>query len=246
MQLGVISDIHSNYPALETVLAHMNEHYDVDKIVCVGDILGLLGPPNRVIDLVRESADYAIVGNHDTRVLPGRGYIPSSTSQKREHQLITDNITDENHEWLAGLPTEIELSDGVRVAHARPEAESESGDPTGGIEGGAGVPPRRFTQLSPDGGVIVLGHTHEQHTVNLSRFDGKDGVVLNPGAVGYPYSDGIASYAVLDADTQNVVLERVEYDSRPVTEHVRRIMGIASPDRGGGRVKGSMQNSEVW
>ncbi|MHA1448228.1 MAG: metallophosphoesterase family protein, partial [Candidatus Hodarchaeales archaeon] len=37
---AVISDIHGNIIALDTVLEHLNENYAVSRLACLGDIVG--------------------------------------------------------------------------------------------------------------------------------------------------------------------------------------------------------------
>lgn len=50
MKIALISDIHSNLPALKAVLNAI----DVDQILCAGDIVGYHPFPNEVIKLVKE------------------------------------------------------------------------------------------------------------------------------------------------------------------------------------------------
>ena len=53
MKLAIISDVHGNLIALDTVLAEL-EADRVDQILCLGD-LAVLGPqPNEVIARIRE------------------------------------------------------------------------------------------------------------------------------------------------------------------------------------------------
>lgn len=71
MKIGVVSDIHSNLPALEAALADMGT---VDALWCLGDFVGYGPWPNECIDLLRARGAVAIAGNHD---LAATGAIPT-------------------------------------------------------------------------------------------------------------------------------------------------------------------------
>ena len=68
MRTALISDIHSNLPALETVLADIDRR-GVDRIVCLGDIVGYGPDPIECVDLVAARCEWSLMGNHDFGVL---------------------------------------------------------------------------------------------------------------------------------------------------------------------------------
>ena len=53
MRTAIISDIHGNLEALNTVLADIDRR-DVNEIICLGDILGYGPNPLECVDLVAE------------------------------------------------------------------------------------------------------------------------------------------------------------------------------------------------
>lgn len=68
MRIGVISDIHGNLSAMETVLAFLHRHA-VDRIVCLGDAIDPLPGSRAVIERL-ESLDVPILrGNHEDYVI---------------------------------------------------------------------------------------------------------------------------------------------------------------------------------
>lgn len=67
MKRALISDIHSNLEALEAVLADIRQQ-GVDKIYCLGDIIGYGPNPRECIDLVMQ-CDMCLLGNHDQGAL---------------------------------------------------------------------------------------------------------------------------------------------------------------------------------
>ena len=66
--IAVISDIHSNVEALKSVLADI-EPRNVERIICLGDVIGYGPKPAECLDLVGEKVDKSLMGNHDYAVL---------------------------------------------------------------------------------------------------------------------------------------------------------------------------------
>ncbi|MCK4600893.1 MAG: metallophosphoesterase, partial [Phycisphaerae bacterium] len=66
--LAVISDIHSNTLALTAVLDDIAQR-NVDKIFCLGDVLGYGPEPKECLDAVMSKATVTLMGNHDFAVL---------------------------------------------------------------------------------------------------------------------------------------------------------------------------------
>lgn len=65
---AIISDIHGNLEALETVLADIKGQ-GISEIYCLGDIVGYGPNPRECIDLVKENCQVTILGNHDQAAL---------------------------------------------------------------------------------------------------------------------------------------------------------------------------------
>ena len=60
MRTAVISDIHGNLEAFQTVLADMDER-KVDRIICLGDVLGYGPNPVECVDLIAPILELIIV-----------------------------------------------------------------------------------------------------------------------------------------------------------------------------------------
>ena len=63
MRTAIVSDIHGNLEALRAVLSDI-ESQRVDRIVCLGDIIGYGPNPRECLDLVMKM-DVCVIGNHD-------------------------------------------------------------------------------------------------------------------------------------------------------------------------------------
>ena len=68
MKRAIISDIHGNLEAFQTVLAHIKKQH-VDEIFCMGDVIGYGPKPCECLDHVMENCKIALLGNHDQGAL---------------------------------------------------------------------------------------------------------------------------------------------------------------------------------
>ncbi|QKG91590.1 metallophosphoesterase family protein [Halorubrum salinarum] len=210
MKVGLISDVHANLPALETVLDDMPT---VDRIYCAGDVVGYNPWPAECVERVREVAAATVRGNHDRTVESPQRYSANRMAEAGlEHAKAS--LSDEQREWVDALPRTETFGGGrFLLVHSHPAAERED----------AYVYPEEFPNLDRHMGEydgIVLGHTHVQGCRDVAG-----GFVCNPGSVGQPRDgDPRAGYAVLDttADGSDAVeTHRVEYDVDRVAAAVR-------------------------
>jgi hypothetical protein len=68
MNYALISDVHSNLPALEAVLADIEGKDDVGATYHLGDLVGYAPWPNEVVALLRERRIPGIADNYDSTV----------------------------------------------------------------------------------------------------------------------------------------------------------------------------------
>lgn len=214
----MISDIHSNLDALESVISNFPNH---DRLLCLGDMVGYGPQPNEVLERLQGlgPAD-VLMGNHDYAVVTG------DTSWFSEHAAqaldwTRRRIKQQHMEYLSKLQpsTKIEL-DGTTAGlfHGSPrDPLSEYIFP--------GIPDGLAKRLIQKAGtrLVLLGHTHMPM---LCSFEG--GMVGNPGSVGQPRDgDARASFAILTVSEGKVNFEirRVEYDVDSVADKISR-MGL--------------------
>lgn len=200
----LISDIHSNLPALEAVLQEIPAN---SLIVCAGDLLGYYLDPNEVCELLRSRSVLCIQGNHDKYVL-GELYYPASRESKYRIIATRQVLTAANQKWLAALPDALLLEGhpatvetlakpSIRVVHGSPRSVEEYVYPDTSID--------FLTTTTP--GFLVLGHTHHPMVRQAGAL-----TLVNPGSVGQ-VRDRIpgASYASIEPFSGSVTFYRADY-----------------------------------
>ena len=118
MRAAVISDVHSNQPALEAVLEAIEEA-GVEQLWCLGDVVGYGAQPDACAELIRERCDVCLVGNHDLAVLGGLDISSFSETAAAAVEWTRENASAGTLDFLRGLePTA--ARDGVGLFHASP------------------------------------------------------------------------------------------------------------------------------
>ena len=64
MRYAIISDLHANMQAWKVVYEDIQNN-NVDRIICLGDIVGYGPNPAQLLREVRNNVDAVILGNHD-------------------------------------------------------------------------------------------------------------------------------------------------------------------------------------
>ncbi|MDE3078128.1 MAG: metallophosphoesterase, partial [Chloroflexota bacterium] len=117
MRVGIVSDIHSNLPALQAVLGDMGP---VDQLWCLGDTVGYGPYANEVIQLLRRLDCHMIPGNHDWGAT---GKVPLddfNVDARRACQWTWTVLTEENRLFLDSLPLTRTFGD-FTLAHGTPQ-----------------------------------------------------------------------------------------------------------------------------
>jgi predicted phosphodiesterase len=191
-RLAVLSDIHSNAWALESVLADA-ERRRPHRYVLLGDLLADGPDPVGTLALLRTVPNATFVrGNTDryladlSRVVSPRSTMPDLIATWR---WAVDRLGQEGRRFLAGLPTDVSLetpAGRTLATHGVP------GDDEGFID-----PARVDTWSVLDwhgARLLLVGHTHMPYVLETGA-----GTVVNPGSVGIsPLTGWRASYALLD------------------------------------------------
>ncbi len=236
MRVAVISDIHSNLPALEAVLSDLGQR-DPDEVWCLGDIVGYGAAPDACTALVEDVVERCLAGNHDLVV---RGDIDISyfaMSAGAAARWTVKVIKDETRTFLLRLAPLGEKA-GVGLYHASPR------DPV--WEYVLSVRQAADCLQAQRQRVALIGHSHVacyfsrpngdsaiEETIGEVAAAGtvlemaEDRWLVNPGSVGQPRDgDPRAAWMMLDTDTWTAHYHRVEY---PVEVAAKAIVDAGLP-----------------
>lgn len=242
---AVISDIHSNFLALEAVVSQLRES-GPDIVYCLGDVVGYGAEPNECVDAVREIADgRTIYGNHDVAAVHddpdyADSFNPQAAAAVRYQR---QNLTEKNVSWLKSLPENMHVEDYL-LYHGSPIDTDHYLMNISDLELAMDYLPADLEFV-----LLFVGHTHLPTAVGI----GKDGSIevdlktetndlsdivlyleegrrylVNPGSIGQPRDrNPDAAYVTVDMKAGQLRFRRVDYD---VKEAQRRIIEAGLPD----------------
>jgi diadenosine tetraphosphatase ApaH/serine/threonine PP2A family protein phosphatase len=233
MNIAVVSDIHGNLDAFESVLRDIDD-IGVDRIYCLGDSIGYGPEPMGVIEVLQRREIPSVIGNHEL-ALTHQKYLSCFNPSARESLLKTaDMMTADGLQYAAGLPTSM-VKAGARLVHGFPPdspliylfqvSEKQM--------------KKRLQKLEEP--ICFVGHTHDLDIVSfdgtniqwerldqgLRRLSPDMRYIVNIGSVGQPRDgDNRAKYALWDTAEHSIEIRFVEYD---IASTVRKILKAGLP-----------------
>ena len=118
----VISDIHSNAPALDAFFDFFPES---SQLVCLGDVIGYGTSPSYCLDQIRRKMPAMINGNHERWCLNPEGLKYASPAARHSLEWTRMRITDSDKMYLSELPEMMMLEDRFMLAHGSPRDPDE-------------------------------------------------------------------------------------------------------------------------
>jgi predicted phosphodiesterase len=222
MRIALFGDIHSNFHALEAVLADMARR-GVDQMVCLGDIT-LKGPlPKECVDRVRDLGCPVVLGNTDASYQPENP--PSRYPARNDSQraILADfdrhvtALTEADRHWLANLPlTHTLWVEGMRFdfCHAVPHSNYVLLWPWSSNE------ELEALRLSDETVLAGFGHNHRAF---IRTHHGR--TFVNAGSVGLPFDgDSRPAYALVEVERGllSVQIIRVPYEAESAIQAARQ------------------------
>ena len=231
MRYALISDIHSNVPALQAVLDDISARRGIDATYHLGDLVGYAPWPNETVSLLKGFQIEGIAGNYDSTVATDYKHCGCKYEDPRQEELshisyewTRQHCTAETKRFLSRLPFRLDLK--PRGGHTPgPTVILVHGTPTLNTLYWTEDRPESFCSKmagmagAKKGDVICFGHTHKPWHREVEGIH-----FINTGSVGRPKDgDWRAGYVVLDmsGDTPGVEFVRVEYDLEQATEAIR-------------------------
>jgi len=233
LRTAFISDIHGNLDALEVVLADI-ETQNVDRVVCLGDIVGYGPEPNECVAKVREVSQLTVVGNHDHAALGLMDTLGFNEYARAAADWTTNALDDGTQSFLRDLPY-TQVLDGMLLVHASPK------DPERWTYVLSYQEARRqfdhFTER-----LCFIGHSHlpvviEEYGQEINALSFPEDIPLrlhrdrrylvNVGSVGQPRDrDPRTGYTWYDDKLDAALLRRLEY---PVEKVQQKILDAGLP-----------------
>jgi predicted phosphodiesterase len=225
MRLALISDIHANIEALDATLADVASQ-SVDRIVCLGDIVGYNRNAAECIARIRGANCLCVAGNHDLAVCGRITTEQFSKPAARAAAWTREQLNQDDLDFLYKLPAKTVIADKLVAVHGalHPEENCESvrldNDDHRLLSFIALMGHRSGARM------CAFGHTHRAVVYEWRQdrammrpekelqLDDSAYYLINPGTVGEPRAfDRRASYMVLDLTLRTLNLRHVEYDT---------------------------------
>ncbi|MFH1784342.1 MAG: metallophosphoesterase [bacterium] len=232
MRYALISDIHSNLPALEAVLGHL-EFQRIDAYICCGDIVGYGPWPNECVNIMKELAQktklFMVVGNHDWAAVELEDISKFNEDARQAIIWTRGQLSPENKQYLKELPYILQ-EPAFTVVHGSPY------DPLDEYVLDEKVFKRSLEYLKTE--LCFIGHTHKPFSFFAGAEMGIGGEALadevmillddmarhmvNIGSVGQPRdSDARACFGIFDDQEKNIIIKRIEYDILKTQEKMK-------------------------
>lgn len=225
MKTALISDVHANLEALLAVYQVARER-DVERILCLGDVVGYGASPNECLDVVRKICPAVLLGNHDSAASGGGELARFNPNAKAAAVWTAKVLTPENRDYLKGLPLTRHVEPYYYV-HASPAAPRDWEYIFDRFD--AEPQFQFFTEHA-----CFIGHTHQPAIFERSasgavslpptslRLDPKCRYIVNVGSVGQPRDrDPRACFVILTEPEGSIEFVRVPYDIEASQEKIR-------------------------
>lgn len=232
MRYLILSDMHANWDAFQTVLRHARRKR-FEAVLVLGDLVGYGAAPNQVVEAVRDlrGAVHVVRGNHDKvvgEVDSGNQFNPAALAAAR---WTTGRLTEANLRYVRELPEgPRQVTEHFAICHGSPLDEDAyvfSDFDAHTIFAGYPAP------------LTFFGHTHipslfalRDGSIELRALRGGRGkltlnrdvrYLINPGSIGQPRDrDPRAAYMIYDSDRRTVRWYRLAYDVSKAQRRIRQ------------------------
>lgn len=222
---AILGDVHGNLEALTAVIEDA-ERQNVDRFLCVGDLVGYNADPAECLDRIRSLKCVVVRGNHDH-------YCANEESLEDFHPLAASvidwtrrQLSKSQIEFLGGLPLQ-KLVDGFTLVHSTLDMPAKWGYVFDALQADAHF---NYQHTS----VCFYGHTHLPVVFEKSarvttrgftklRVEIGKKYFINTGSVGQPRDgDFRSAYVLYNMDGREIELRRVPYDMERTQDKIRK------------------------
>ena len=226
MKIGIITDVHSNIIALNTVLNEF-EKIKVDKIICCGDVIGIGPNPEETIQALIKRKDIllAVRGNHEQYLLKG---LPKNVHDDGRTMSLEEI---DNHEWTHSKLSEnsknfisqFKISNIIEIEGKKIYINHYPSNENGIYKKHIKKPTIKqneemFSEIDAD--IYIYGHTH---TTSINNKNNK--WYINSGSLGCPIKSNIANAGILEINKNEICYKqlKIEYNINEVIKEIERL-----------------------
>ena len=216
MRIAVISDIHGNVDALKKTIASI-KNSKVDKIFCLGDIMGYLYDPFICIELIQHNNIICLQGNHDKYFVDfyyDRKNIFNYTKKYGSSFLhLLKEVKSAHLTFLKNLPTKIEITLNNKkffFCHANHKNNFDYINEENY---------NHFLKLHfiKNFDYFIFGHTHTPFKKKINTTH-----ILNPGSIGLPRQNKslFSNWMLIDISNSEIFQYEEKYNSNSVINKI--------------------------
>ncbi|MCF8001198.1 MAG: metallophosphatase family protein [Halanaerobiales bacterium] len=227
--IAIISDIHGNYTALNSVLEKINKmDTDISDIMCLGDLVGYNPEPEKSVNKIREVCSKVIAGNHDKAMVGELNTSWFRGSVKKSIRWTQNNLSQSSLDYLSELDTREDIvinGNKIILAHGSPNENA----PFTYIFNKFDI--QNIEPLIMNSNILFIGHTHIPYCfynkgdgwVNIDKKEFKINpnynYIINVGSVGQPRDrDPRSSFVIFDSKKNTIMFKREKYNIEEVQQ----------------------------
>lgn len=227
MRYAILSDIHSNWEALETTAAYLKKE-KVFEYYILGDTIGYGANPNECFQWMMQNAHRLVAGNHEIAMIDPK-ILEWFNPEAREAAIWTSSVLKEEYREKIREFNFLQINLFSTMAHGSPDK------------------PREFRYLFSfedaresfhwfETPICFVGHTHipalfmesneEVQPLRPGRYElaRNERYILNPGSVGQPRErDRRLAFGIFDDKKWTFEIVRLEYDSQTAANKIRKV-----------------------
>ncbi len=229
MKIALVSDIHANLEALQSVLKDIAKE-GAETVHFLGDAVGYGCSPNECVALLKKMCDIRLLGNHDYAAMGLEATTSFNQVAQTSMEWTLANLSRKTVSLLADFEMQASFED-YHLVHASPDYP-EDWNYILNQEQAA----EQFEHFKEK--VCFVGHSHlpmifsvdgdgqvESAVKSELAFEENKKYIVNVGSVGQPRdNDARACYVILDTVEKCLRYRRVEYDITAVQKKMRQAM----------------------
>lgn len=225
MRCAVLSDIHSNWEALEAALNYLAKER-IDEFWILGDSIGYGANPNECFGWVLENAGVVLMGNHE-KVIIDPDFLEWFNEDAKTAAEWTAGILKKEYKEKIHSLNYLHITKTATLAHGSPDQPEEFHY----IFSFNDARPSFRAFETP---ICFVGHTHvPSQFVESSQTAWRiapgsyplrrnERYILNPGSVGQPRDkDPRLAFGIFDDEQWTFEIIRLEYDNRKAADKIR-------------------------